>query len=131
VGNETRIDKWLWAVRLFKTRTLAANACRNGQVLINGQRLKPARDVHTGEIIVAKTGVIQRTVKVLAFPPNRIAAKLVPEFLEDLTPASEYEKAREAKRPPPQFTWSKGHGRPTKKSRRLWEKWGGEEEVRQ
>jgi ribosome-associated heat shock protein Hsp15 len=75
---------------------------------------------------MAKTGSIQRTVKVLGFPPNRIGAKLVPEFLEDLTPPSEYEKAREFK-PPPQFAWSKGIGRPTKKSRRLWEKYGGEE----
>lgn len=94
--------------------------------MIKEQRLKPARDLQIGEIVTAKTGVIQRTVKVLGFPPNRIGAKLVPEFLEDFTPASEYEKARES-RPPPQFAWSKGVGRPTKKSRRLWEKWGGEE----
>jgi len=127
VGNETRIDKWLWSVRLFKTRTLAATACRNGQVLVGNQRVKPSRDLQPGEIVTAKTGAIQRTVKVRAFPSSRIGAKLVPDFLEDLTPASEYEKPRETA-PPPQFTWSKGLGRPTKKARRLWEKFGPETE---
>jgi ribosome-associated heat shock protein Hsp15 len=123
MASDTRIDKWLWAVRLFKTRSLAANACRNGHALINGQRVKPSRDVRVGEVISSKTGLIQRTVKVLGFPPSRIGAKLVPEFLEDLTPASEYEKAR-ASAAPPQFAWSKGQGRPTKKARRLWESFG-------
>ena len=123
MANETRIDKWLWAVRLYKTRSIAADACRNGDVLVNGQRVKPSRDVHVGETLTVKTGSVQRTVKVLGFPRSRISAKLVPEFLEDLTPASEYEKAREFK-PAPQFNWSKGLARPTKKSRRLWEKFG-------
>jgi len=63
-------------------------------------------------------------VKVLATPPSRVGGKLVPEFLEDLTPAEEYEKARQAAADTPQFHWSKGLGRPTKKSRRLWEKFG-------
>jgi ribosome-associated heat shock protein Hsp15 len=121
VGNETRIDKWLWAVRLYKTRSVAANACRNGHVLVKGQRVKPSRDVHIDETIAAKTGSIQRTVKVRGFPSSRVSAKLVPEFLEDLTPASEYEKAREFTAGPV-FVWDKGSGRPTKKSRRLWEK---------
>jgi ribosome-associated heat shock protein Hsp15 len=123
VGNETRIDKWLWAVRLYKTRSLAADACRNGDVLVNGQRLKPARNVRVGETLTAKTGPIKRTVKVLGSPRSRIGAKLVPEYLEDLTPASEYEKAREFT-PAPEFSWSKGISRPTKKARRLWEKFG-------
>ena len=121
MSSETRIDKWLWAVRLFKTRSLAAAACRDGKVLIGGQRVKPARAVHVGELIAAKVADVQRTVKVLGSPPSRISAKLVPEFLEDLTPAAEYEKDREAARTP-QFAWEKGLGRPTKKNRRLWEK---------
>ena len=121
MGNEKRIDKWLWAVRLFKTRSLAAQACRNGHVLIAEQRVKPARDVRTGEIIVVKTGGVQRTVKVLAFPPSRVGAKLVADFMEDLTPESEFQKAREAASAPT-FAWSKGLGRPTKKSRRLWDR---------
>jgi len=118
-----RIDKWLWAVRLYKTRSLAAGACRNGDVLVNGQRVKPSRDVHAGETLTAKTGSILRKVKVIASPSSRVGAKMVPEFLEDLTPPSEYEKAREFT-PAPQFNWSKGLARPTKKSRRLWEKFG-------
>jgi ribosome-associated heat shock protein Hsp15 len=121
MSTEARIDKWLWAVRLFKTRSLAASACRDGKVLVGGQRVKPAREVHLGEIISARAHGVQRTVKALAVPPGRVSAKLVPEFLEDLTPAAEYEKAREAALTP-QFQWSKGMGRPTKKNRRLWEK---------
>ena len=123
MSSETRIDKWLWAVRLFKTRSLAADACRDGHVTIGGQPVKPARDVRIGDAISAKAGGVQRTVKVLGFPSSRVGAKLVPEFMEDLTPASEYEKARESALAP-QFSWSKGFGRPTKKSRRLWEKFG-------
>ena len=122
MSSEMRIDKWLWAVRLYKTRSLAAEVCRNGHVLVNGQRAKPSRDLHVGETVTARTGSIQRIVKVLGFPPNRVGAKLVSQFLEDLTPASEYEKPREF--PPPQFTWAKGAGRPTKKARRLWETFG-------
>lgn len=125
MSNETRIDKWLWAVRPFKTRTLAAHACRNGQVVIAEQRVKPSRDVRVGDVIAAKAGRVQRTVKVLGIPPSRTSAKLVSEFMEDLTPAAEYEKAREAAALP-QFTWLKGAGRPTKKNRRLWEKFGPE-----
>ncbi len=121
----TRVDKWLWAVRLFKTRSLAAKACRDGQVLIDGHPVKPAREVRSGETITAKAAGVKRTVKILAAPASRIGAKLVPEFMEDLTPESEFEKAREAARPP-KFSWSKGVGRPTKKSRRLWEQFGTE-----
>lgn len=120
MSDARRLDQWLWAVRLFTTRALAAAACKDGKVLVNGQPAKPARDVHPGEIISAKAHGVQRTVKALAVPPGRVGAKLVPEFLEDLTPAAEYEKAREAALAP-KFNWSKGQGRPTKKSRRLWE----------
>jgi ribosome-associated heat shock protein Hsp15 len=126
MSNEVRIDKWLWAVRLFKTRSLAAGACRDGQVLVGGQRVKPARDVRVGELVGAKVGGVQRTVKVLGFPRSRVSAKVVAEFMEDLTPAAEYEKAREASRLV-QFTWPKGTGRPTKKNRRLWERLSPEE----
>ena len=122
MGNETRIDKWLWAVRLFKTRSLAASACRDGQVLIGERRVKPARDLNVSEIIGAKVGGVQRTVKVLGFPRSRVAAKAVPEFMEDLTPAEEFEKARTAAARPAPFSWPRGMGRPTKKNRRLWER---------
>ena len=126
MGNETRVDKWLWAVRLFKTRSLAASACRDGQVLIGEHRVKPARDLNPGETIGAKVAGVQRTVKVLGFPRSRVAAKAVPEYMEDLTPPAEFEKARAAAARPAQFLWPKGMGRPTKKNRRLWERLDGE-----
>jgi ribosome-associated heat shock protein Hsp15 len=120
MSGMARMDQWLWAVRLFKTRSLAADACKDGKILINGQPVKPARDVRAGEIITTPAHGVRRTVKVRAVPPGRVGAKLVPEFLEDLTPAAEYEQARAAALAP-KFNWSKGLGRPTKKARRLWE----------
>lgn len=115
--ESVRIDKWLWAVRLYKTRSAAATAASGGKVQINGENVKPARSVRVGEIIVAGGVNITRTVKVLALLDHRVGAKLVLNFMEDLTPASEYERQRErnampvAVRPP-------GSGRPTKKERR-------------
>src|ERR1700720_3999382 len=90
-----RIDKWLWAIRLFKTRSLATEACRHGRVSVGGQPVKPSRDVKSGDLIVAKTGELTRTVKVLALLEHRVGAQAVKEYAEDLTPASEYEKPRE------------------------------------
>lgn len=117
-----RFDKWLWAVRLFKTRSLAASACRLGQVTVEGQPVKPARDVRVGETIAARTGDITRTVKVLQLLENRVGAPRVKEFAEDLTPASEYEKLKNGKLPP-LFVRPKGAGRPTKKDRRTLDKY--------
>jgi ribosome-associated heat shock protein Hsp15 len=125
VSNQSRIDKWLWTTRLFKTRTLAAAACRSGGVSIDGQRIKPARELQIGEIISVPMGGVQRTVKVIGFPTSRVGAKVVAQFMEDLTPEAEFEKAREAARAPRPM-WPKGMGRPTKKNRRLWEKLGPE-----
>ncbi len=122
----TRLDQWLWAVRLFKTRACAAAACRDGGVQIGGQRVKPARDARVGDLITAKIGTLLRTVKVVGHPPGRVGAKLVPQFLEDLTPASEYEKAR-APKPAGLLLWGQGQGRPTKKNRRMLEKFGDPE----
>lgn len=112
-----RVDKWLWAVRLFKTRTLAAEACRNGHVVIDGQPAKPSRQVHPGMVLSAKVGEITRTVKVIGQVDRRVGARLVPQFLEDLTPRSEYEKPREVRFFQGVFR-PKGSGRPTKKDRR-------------
>jgi ribosome-associated heat shock protein Hsp15 len=119
-----RIDKWLWAVRIFKTRSLATTACRNGRVTIGGQPVKPGRDVHIGELIIAQTGDIKRTVKVLAPLEQRVGAAVVKDFAEDLTPASEYEKPRDPILQP-LFRRPKGAGRPTKKDRRTMDKLGG------
>src|SRR5258706_13339817 len=112
-----RIDKWLWAVRLYKTRTLAAETCAAGKVKIAEQNVKPARNVHIGDVITAVCGEMTKTVKVLGLIENRVGAKLVKFFLEDLTPASEYEKPREKNFTAIGFR-PKGEGRPTKKDRR-------------
>ena len=120
--NETpsvRFDKWLWAVRLYKTRAQAAEACRHGQVTIEGQPVKASRDVKIGETIQARAPEITRTVKVLQLLNHRIGADLVKDYAEDHTPVAEYEKRREAK---PLFSRPKGAGRPTKKDRRALDK---------
>jgi len=112
-----RLDLWLWAVRVYKTRPLAVEAIKGGHVKLNGQPTKPAREVHPGELITAQAGAIQRTLRVIGNPNARIGAPLVPQFAEDLTPPEEYQKAKESGlsalpiRP-------KGAGRPTKKERR-------------
>jgi ribosome-associated heat shock protein Hsp15 len=125
--NKVRIDKWLWAVRIYKTRSDAADACRLGRVTIGGQPVKPARDVRIGELILAKTGEIQRQLKVTAIIERRVSAALAKSCVEDLTPASEL-----AKRPAPDFTpialRPKGTGRPTKKDRRDLSKLFGSED---
>jgi ribosome-associated heat shock protein Hsp15 len=117
-ANEVRIDKWLWAVRLFKTRTLAATACRGGHVKIAGETVKPSRPVHPGEIFSVRTGEITRTVKVLVPIEKRVGAKLVAESMEDQTPASEFLKLIQKKEPMGVPLRKKGSGRPTKKERR-------------
>ncbi len=112
-----RIDKWLWAVRLYKSRSLATSACTAGHVKISGQNVKPSREVHVGETISALVGHVHRTVKVLALLEQRVGAKLVSQFLEDQTPEAEYARAREqSERNAVRFP--KGFGRPTKKQRR-------------
>jgi ribosome-associated heat shock protein Hsp15 len=116
--ERVRIDKWLWAVRLYKSRTLAREACLAGHVKIGDQNVKPSRDVHAGEQITLLTGRIRRTVKVLAVLEQRVGAKVLGQFLEDLTPAEEYVRAREAA----PIHFPKGFGRPTKKQRRQLER---------
>ena len=86
-----RIDKWLWAVRIFKTRTLAATACREGRVTIAGQPAKASREVRIDDLIAAKTGDFTRTLKVLGLLEQRVGAQAAREFMEDLTPPSVYE----------------------------------------
>lgn len=113
-----RADRWLWAVRLYKTRSLAGAACRAGHVQINGHACKPARSVRPGDVIQALAGEINRSVKVLVVLENRVGAKLVPNYLQDLTPPSEYEKPKE-KTFAPIGQRPKGAGRPSKKDRRL------------
>ena len=112
-----RMDKWLWAVRLYKTRTMAASACTAGKVRIGGQPVKAARNVRIGEVITATTGEVTRTIKVTGLIEQRVSAPLVAQCYEDLTPASEYQKPREPNFQP-LLLRPRGSGRPTKKDRR-------------
>jgi ribosome-associated heat shock protein Hsp15 len=113
-----RLDKWLWAVRIFKTRSLASDACRAGSVEVNALRAKPARDVRRGETITVRQGLILRTLRVVDVPVSRVGAKLVPNYCTDLTPREEFEKAR-AHAVQQLLAREKGSGRPTKRDRRL------------
>ena len=113
-----RIDKWLWCVRLYKSRTLATEACEAGKVKISAHPAKPARSVKIGDLITASTGNLTRTVKVLQLLKQRVGAPKVPQFMEDLTPPEEFTKAREASVHTSGFR-PKGAGRPTKRDRRI------------
>jgi ribosome-associated heat shock protein Hsp15 len=121
-----RVDKWLWAVRLFRTRTAATNACNRGKVQINGASAKPSRSVRPGDILQANNGVLTRTVKVLALLERRVGASLVSQYLEDLTPPAEYEAARQRAADPIGYR-PPGSGRPTKRERRILQDFFGEE----
>lgn len=115
--DDPRIDKWLWSVRVFKTRPEATAACRAGKVWVGELEAKPGRAAHVGETISVKVGLIHRTVKVLGLPRSRVSAKQLPEFVEDLTPPAEYAKARQAQLEH-MLARERGRGRPTKKDRR-------------
>jgi ribosome-associated heat shock protein Hsp15 len=113
-----RVDQWLWAVRIFRTRSRATDACRAGSVTVNGQAAKASRDVRAGELVVVRLGLIHRTLKVLAVPRSRVGAKLAAAYCEDQTPPAEFERAR-TQRVQQLLARAKGSGRPTKRDRRL------------
>ena len=121
-NNQCRIDLWLWGVRIYKTRGLAATACRGGKVRVNGQNVKPARLVRAGDRIEVRRGAVTRELEVKAILTGRVGAKLVEEFLIDHTPPEVYEEAakqsRERRAAEP--ARKEGTGRPTKKDRRAW-----------
>jgi ribosome-associated heat shock protein Hsp15 len=119
--EQIRIDKWLWAVRVYKTRQLATDACRGGKVNIARVKVKPSRVVKIGDVIIARTHALRRTVKALAVTDKRIGPKLVAEYLEDLTPESEIAEARE-RRERSAWVGEAGKGRPTKRDRRAVER---------
>ena len=112
-----RIDKWLWAVRIFKTRSQATAACKAGKVKISNSAVKPSRIVKIGESITVSQPPVLRTLKPIALIENRVSAKLAVEFVEDLTPKEEYDKARGLHTPSFEFR-PRGTGRPTKRERR-------------
>ena len=116
--DDPRLDKWLWSVRVFKTRPEATEACRAGKVLIGELEAKPGRDVHLGETITVRIGMITRTLKVVGLPKSRVGAKLLPEFMTDLTPPAEYERAKQAGIEH-MLARERGKGRPTTKERRM------------
>lgn len=87
--SEVRIDKWLWAVRIFKTRTIATEACKKGRVLVGGQPIKPSRTVKVGEVIQVRKPPVTYSFRVDALTQNRLGAKLVPGYMTNVTPASE------------------------------------------
>jgi len=117
-----RIDKWLWAVRLFKTRSMAADACKGGKIKMNGQALKSSKEIKPNDIISVNEGVITKTLKVTGIIGNRVGPKLAPNYYTDLTQEAEYEKLR-LRHEENKSLRPKGMGRPTKKERRELEDW--------
>jgi ribosome-associated heat shock protein Hsp15 len=119
--HTTRIDKWLWAVRIFKTRSLASDACAGGKIKIDDTAVKASRNIMHNDIIQVRKGVVKYLYKVRKIAEKRMAAKLVPDFLEDMTPEEELAKLQSAHKQPIQ-TREKGQGRPTKRERRNMDK---------
>jgi len=115
--NEVRIDKWMWATRIFKTRTIAVEACKKNRVMINGVNVKPSRMIKVGDTIQVRKPPVTYSFKVLALTERRMGAKLVPEYLENVTPPEQYE-ILEMNRISGFVNRAKGMGRPTKKDRR-------------
>ncbi len=119
-----RIDKWLWAVRIFKTRSQASEACRKGRVIISGMQVKPSRIVKTGEVILIRKPPIVYTYKVKGLLHRRQSARIAQEYYEDLTSVEELDKLQIKEKL--FFSREKGSGRPTKKERRTLDKLRGE-----
>ena len=114
---EARIDKWMWATRIFKTRTIAAEACKKGRVSINGSQVKASRTIKVGDVIQVKKSPITYSFKVLQTIEKRVGAKLVPEYMENVTTPEQYE-ILEMSKISGFVDRARGTGRPTKKDRR-------------
>lgn len=112
-----RIDKFLWCVRYFKTRSLSSKACKKGHIKIDGNSVKPSKEVFGDETILIRKNQINYLIKIIDIPENRIGAKLVGLYIKDLTPESEFEKTDLLKYSKDYYR-KKGTGRPTKKDRR-------------
>lgn len=117
MSEGVRIDKWLWAVRLFKTRGEAAEACRSNRVTVNGATVKPSREVQTGEVVSVRKMPVVYSFRILELVANRQPARNVPQYIEDVTPQSELDKLEMA-RAGAFAVRDRGMGRPTKKERR-------------
>ncbi|MCD8318046.1 MAG: RNA-binding S4 domain-containing protein [Paraprevotella sp.] len=115
--NEARIDKWLWAARIFKTSSMAAAACKKGQVSMQGMQLKPSRTIKAGDVVEVRKPPITYSFKIKQTIEKRVGAKLLPEVLENVTPPEQYELL-EMNRLSGFVNRARGTGRPTKKDRR-------------
>ena len=115
--NEARIDKWLWSARIFKTRTIAADACKNGRVAVNGVNVKPSRMVKVGDTISVRKPPVTYSFRILKTIEQHVRAKLLPEIYENVTPPDQYELL-EMTRISGFVDRARGTGRPTKKDRR-------------
>jgi len=116
-SKEERIDKWLWAMRVFKTRSIATDACKKGRVMMGGLPVKPSRSVKPGDVIEVRKPPVTYSFRVLRVCGNRLGAKLVPEYLENITPQSQYD-ILEMTKISGFVDRRKGLGRPTKKDAR-------------
>ena len=116
-----RIDKWLWAARLFKTRAIATDAIKGGKVKIDDAPVKPSREVKEGDVIQVQIEQLHKVVQVKSIIKNRVPAKMVPEVYADLTPPEEYERIEFMHAYKSEWR-DRGAGRPTKKERRMIEK---------
>ncbi|MBQ3739183.1 MAG: RNA-binding S4 domain-containing protein [Bacteroidales bacterium] len=119
--NIVRMDKWLWAARLYKTRSLAADAIKGGKVKVDGNPVKPSREVKEGDVIQVQIDQLHKVVQVKTVIKNRVSAKQVPEIYNDLTPKEEYERIEFMHAYKAEWR-DRGAGRPTKKERRMIEK---------
>ena len=117
MANEARIDKWLWAARIYKTRSVAADACKNGRVTVGGANAKPSRMIKVGDTVSVRKSPVTYSFKVLQAIEQRVGAKLVPQVYENVTPADQYELL-EMTRISGFVDRARGTGRPTKKERR-------------
>ena len=117
MAETARIDKWLWAARIFKTRSIASDACTNGRVTIGGVNMKPSRSVKVGDVVSVKKPPITYSFKVLKTIEQRVGAKLIPEIYENVTDPKQYELL-EMSRISGFVDRARGTGRPTKKERR-------------
>lgn len=117
MADTARIDKWLWAARIFKTRSISADACKNGRVTIGGVSMKPSRTIKVGDVINVKKPPITYSFKVLKTIEQRVGAKLLPDIYENVTDPKQYELL-EMSRISGFVDRARGTGRPTKKERR-------------
>lgn len=122
--NEARIDKWLWAARIFKTRSIAADAIKNGRVTIQGVNVKPSRMVKVGEVVSVRKPPVTYSFKILQTIEQRVGAKLIPQIYENVTTPDQYELL-EMNRISGFVNRQRGTGRPTKKERRALDEFVG------